>query len=525
MKSFQIILLLFTMNSLYAATQSGEERNAITLTRPDSALTETLAAIGGQSLSLSEARQLALANSTDVMIAQAAMLAAKGALRSARGSFDPELFAEFGRSGNDTPNSSPFGGGSVVETKRTNSSTGARMKLPFGTQLEASINSQKLETNSSFAALNPEYSATSLLKITQPLLKGFGPAAKSDLASSRHAYDAARARYDEAVLTVTADVENKYWDLYAAERDLAVQILIRDRGLAFLNQATLRAAAGVVGPGDVAKARVFVADQEQQVLDREESLDRTSDDLSSLIGRRPSGTDYRYRPADEPTSDYSELSSVESLVAMALDKNRRLKATEMDLAAARAREAGGKWNAWPSLDVVGSIGGNGLAGSAQEIEFGGQTFTSEFDGSAGDAWSQALNRDYPTWTIGLAFVMPVGLRPGGGERDRLTAERMRSEQFLIDTRRSLEDDVRENHRELLHAQQRLNAAQEGVEASLEQVRIGILDYDAGRISAVEIVLLAEDLARAQQSLTTALVKAAKAKSQLKKLTSVPENSN
>ena len=243
------------------------------------------------------------------------------------------------------------------------------------------------------------------------------------------------------------------------------------------------------------------------------------------MGQRPTGGELRYHPTDAPVSVYSSPPAAESILAAALENNRSLKAAEMDLEAARAREAGGRWNAWPTLDLVGSIGGNGLAGTAQEIEFGGQTFTSDFGGSAGDSWSQAISRDYPSWSIGVKFVMPIGLRPGGGERDRLSAERLRSEQLYLNAKRTLEEDVRAYHRELLFASQRLNAAQEGVEASFEQVRIGVLDYDTGRISAVELVLLAEDLARAQQSFTRALVKAAKATSQLHRLTSGTDNSN
>lgn len=102
---------------------------------------------------------------------------------------------------------------------------------------------------------------------------------------------------------------------------------------------------------------------------------------------------------------------------------------------------------------------------------------------------------------------------------------MRSEQLHIDARNTLEEDVRAYHRELIHAKLRLDAARDGVAASNEQVRIGVLEYNNGRISAVELVLLAEDLAKAQQSLTRALVKAAKARAGLKKLTTSPVNSN
>ena len=524
MKSLKYLVLVLTFTAAGANAQSGLGTLAGTPIQPDSAITEILAQMPGQSLKLEDALQLAQKNSTQVLLAEAAMRAAKGSLRRARGGFDPEVFLRYGRLGNDMPSSSPFGGASVVETEQTNTSTGLRLKLPFGTQIEAGVDARKLKTNSAFAALNPEYSATSKLQLTQPLLKGFGPAAKSDLASARRWYDAAVARYEQAVLDLDADIEGKYWDLYAAERDLAVQMLVHDRGFAFQNQAEFRARAVLVGPSDVAKARVFVADQQQQVLDREEELDRASDELASMIGQRPAAG-MRFRSADTPDAAYSELPSIETLLQQAFEQNRGLKASEMDLAAARALESGGRWNAWPTLDLVGSIGGNGLSGTAQEIEFGGETFTSEFDGSAGDSWSQAIGRDYQTWFLGFNFIMPIGLRPGGGERDRLIAERMRSEQLHIDARNNLEEDVRAYHRELIHAKLRLDAARDGVNASNEQVRIGVLEYNNGRISAVELVLLAEDLAKAQQSLTRALVKAAKARAGLKKLTTSPVISN
>lgn len=495
-----------------------------TTVSPDSALVESLARLTGQRIRLSEAKELALRNSTMIGQSRAVLMAAEGTLRSARGEFDPAVFGEFYKSGADSPSSSPFGGASVLETEATNSAVGLRMRLPIGTQLQASVNGQKLQTNSAFAALNPEYSATSSIDITQPLLRGFGPSARAAYSSARRQYDAALARYEQAVLDIEADVENKYWDLYASERDLAVQVVIRERGQAFLNQATLRAQAGLVGPSDVAKARVFVADQEQQVLDREEALGRTSDEFASMIGQRPGGEQLRYRTSDEPSASYSGLEGVDPLLHRAFENNRRIKAAEFEVQAARARETGGKWDAWPTLDLVGSIGGNGLAGRAQEIVFGGDTVISTFSGGNGDSWSQAINRDYPTWLIGVRFEMPIGLRPGRGNRDRLEAERVFQEQVLIDERRGLEEDIRAYHRELLNAEQRLVSAREGVDASMEQVRIGVLEYTNGRISAVDLVLLAEDLARAQQSLTRALVKSAKAQSGLRRLTSIPENS-
>jgi outer membrane protein TolC len=110
------------------------------------------------------------------------------------------------------------------------------------------------------------------------------------------------------------------------------------------------------------------------------------------------------------------------------------------------------------------------------------------------------------------------LRSGLGERQRLKGEADRAYQQYVAARRGLEEDVRASYRELLHAKKRLEAARTGVEASAEQVRIGMLEYQVGRTTAFELVRLSADLATAQQRYSQALVRAAKAAAELKKLT-------
>ena len=50
---------------------------------------------------------------------------------------------------------------------------------------------------------------------------------------------------------------------------------------------------------------------------------------------------------------------------------------------------------------------------------------------------------------------------------------------------------------------------DAADASLEQVRIGLLEFRAGRTTAFELVRLAGDVATAQQRYSSALVRAAK----------------
>jgi outer membrane protein TolC len=272
-----------------------------------------------------------------------------------------------------------------------------------------------------------------------------------------------------------------------------------------------------VGPADVASARVFLAEQRQALLDRQEALGSASDDLATLLGQRPAGPDDLYHAVDAPPADFP-VPPADALVAAARRSNRQLAALAGDVAAVRARADQARRNTLPSLDVFGALGGTGLSGTPQEIEFGGETYTTTVSGDVGESLSQAIGYDYPTWELGLTFALPLGNRADGGEADRLAAEVVRSEQQLEAARRDLEARVRDARRALANGRERLDAARFGVAAASEQVRIGVLEYESGQTSAFELVRLAGDLAAAQQRFSRALVRTARAAAVLRQLT-------
>jgi len=491
---------------------------AQTLANPDSALQNTLAGLEGTRLLLKDAVGYALTHATSVRTAEAAFLAAKGSVRREKGTFDPELFFSLNHYDDQLPAASFFAGASVLNTAQTVGSAGLRMDLPIGTMIQASLNTVQSETNSDFAFLNPQYDAFGSVSLRQPLLGGFRVSARKELAQAEQELDAARARYDQEVLAASARVEQDYWDLYAAERNYAVQKLIRDRAQAFLKETELRAKTGLIGPNQVANARTFLAEQEILLLDREEQMDRLSDEFASLIGKRPDSGDWRFVTANEPPDAFPE-EDVDDLVRLAIEKSLDLRAAGADVAAQRALSSAAAWEALPSVDLVASLGGNGLAGTAQDVVFGSDTLRTTVGGGFGDAASQALDGEFPSWSVGVEVSIPLFLRTGRGERDRLDAEVAIAEQQYIQQTRTLEDRVRTAHRELFNGQRRLSAATEGVQAAREQVRIGLIEFQNGRTTAFELVRLAADVAVAEQRYSQALVRSAKAAAELKQLTS------
>lgn len=505
-----IAILLSTMNATHLVKAQNNT--------PDSALQVILDELEGTALSLSQAQNYALKNATSVHRAEAVYLAALGSLRRERGFFDPELYFSLSYQDLEEPTASFFAGADVLVTKRTTSQTGLKLNLPIGTELELALNTVSLKTNSQFAFLNPEYDAFGSLSFRQPLLSGFIASGRKELTRAELEYEAAKARYDQEVLAINSVVEQMYWGLYTSERNYAVQKLTRDRAEAFLKETELRNKAGMVGPNQVANAKTFLAEQELLLIDKEEQLDSQSDQLASLIGVRPEKGLFRFKVIDEPPNDF-RIGPVEEMIENALNNNLELKAAQKEVDAANSLVEAASWEVLPHIDLVGSLISTGIGGDSQNIIFGGDTLHSTTSGSFGDVLNQIFKRKFPGWSVGVELSMPIGLRPGLGEKDRLEAEALNVKQRYVELSRILEQQIRTAHRELSHGNDRLKAATNGVEAAQEQVRIGMIEFQNGRITAFELVRLNEDFAVAQRRYSEALVKTVNAVATLKQLTS------
>jgi outer membrane protein TolC len=149
--------------------------------------------------------------------------------------------------------------------------------------------------------------------------------------------------------------------------------------------------------------------------------------------------------------------------------------------------------------------------------FGDTVFPSNIRGDFSDSFEQVVNRDFPTWSVGLSMTLPIGMREGRGERDRLRGLFLRRESLLTAEKRALDEAVRARHREVSNGERRLEIAREGVNASAEQVRIGLIEYRTGRTTAFELVRLAADYASSEQQLSQALVRTAKSVAALRQL--------
>lgn len=485
---------------------------------PDTSLIALVHALPGTPITLQRAVDLAASGSPSVRAAGAVYDAARGAARREGGAFDPVFRFSWDYLDQKLPSASFFAGADVLHNVQGMGQAGLSWLSPVGTTVDASVNAVRLTTNSGFAFLTPQYTTTGTVSIRQPLLRGFGSSSGKTSAAADLYVTSAHERYEQEVLTLQGTIEQLYWELYAGERDYAVQQLTRDRAAAFLRETQTRARTGYVGPGQVANAASFLADQENLLLDREEALDALSERLVQVIGARPDAGTQRFKTVDQPP-DAIAMDDPDRWVREALDRNKELRALRSEIDARKAYSRAAGWEALPSLDLVGSVGGNGLAGTARDVIFGADTLRTGVSGSLGDALSQAVSRDYPSWSVGVQLSVPIGLRPGLGEQDRMDAEVVIAEQRYEMASRLLEEEVRARCRELQNGQRRLTLARESVDAAREQVRIVRIEFQNGRSTAFELVRVGADFAVAEQRFSQAIVRSARAAASLRQLTS------
>ncbi len=265
-------------------------------------------------------------------------------------------------------------------------------------------------------------------EIRQPLLQGAGtefnriagpgarPGQINGFLIGRVRTDISLTDFERAVRDLVADVENAYWDLHFAFRDLEAKVDARD--IALVTAKKLEAQTAVQGTGDAAQAMEQYYRFESDVIDSVNGrpIDGTRTNNGSSGGsfrgsgglrvaerrlRLILGMDINdgklIRPSDDPAQapvlyDWAN-SSCEALLKREEIRRQRwvIKQRELELLANRNFLK-------PQLDLVGRYRFRGF----------GKDLINYDDKS--DAVSNMLDGNYQEWQAGLDYTLPVGFR-------------------------------------------------------------------------------------------------------------------
>ncbi len=290
-------------------------------------------------------------------------------------------------------------------------STGGRYKLAWDITRQGGVST----------VLDPNFGSSLSLTVTQPLLKGFGPAVnRTDLILAQNNFSVSRAALEGKAMDVVARVEEAYWELVYLRKNFKVELEKRRAAQEMLAMNQAKVEQGLIAPIDVLVAEAAVADREEDVLSAEKQVRDAEDQLRqamNLIGPRLY-QEIPIIPSDEPTVAPSDVRIQEAILA-AMDQRRDLRQARLELKNREQSVLQTRNQVLPALTFEGSAGLIGL----------GATYNDDLD--------RLTSGDFYNWEAGIVFSVPLGNRAA---RNAFLKYRMEAQKAALNLQK-LEQDI------------------------------------------------------------------------------------
>jgi outer membrane protein len=354
------------------------------------------------------AYQLALARNLNLQVGRYDIAIADANLRGSGGIFDPYLWANFSLDSTKSPTSTILEGADVAESDTMRFGTGVNQLLPSGTELGLSWSSLRGKTNSEFYFLNPRWDAGLNLSLTQPLLNGFGTiATRSQIIIAENLRDQTAVGFEVQIIQLLADVELAYWELVATRRAIAVTEQSLQLAERLLEETRQRVEVGTSAPIDLVQSEATVATRKQELIYAYNAAANAEDNLKGLLGF---DLPHEWQVRIEATDSYDAepiLPDLEESIEIALRKRPAIIQQELEMERLNHNVKVARNAAMPTLDLTGSYGWGGVSGTGTiEDPDTGEPITIREGWS--DAAQQVFQFDFPRWTLGLNYSVPIG---------------------------------------------------------------------------------------------------------------------
>lgn len=412
-----------------------------------------MAETDGEPIALPAAIEEALTANIELRQQAIAVGLSEISLVRARGRWDPTLGLSTSTSVSNEPNNNELVGQDVLSVSSRRWSASIDQGLPGGGTVSASWSESRTTSN----AINLRDASTvfdgASLSLSQPLLRGAGPADLWDLRRTRLSVDRAQLGWRAAVEQAILDVSGAYWQLVAADQRSALAVQSRAIAEEAVDDMQERYDAGFVGTGDVLQMQRALGASLQREVSAEAARRQANNRLCRLLGRDVHAAPHLV-PTDEPIVP-DTLPDEAAVLEHALDRNARYLQATLDLQSARLAVRGTRNQALPDLSVSGQLGLSGLGDDAAT------------------ARRQAVSGDYNAWSVGAQVSVPLlgrtvrtGLRQAKLDADNARLAREAAEQDLV---LQVQDALRAVQRDRMR-----------VELATETERVAALALEADR---------------------------------------------
>lgn len=438
-------------------------------------------------------------------------------------SYDPSISADVGDEHQTSPvaNLQSFGVPSL-QANTGNFDVAYNQAFPTGTALQFEFQNSRQSTNSPFFTLSPTLNSTYRFTLSQQLLAGFGfgPNLRFVRIAKNNKKISDIAFKNQVIQTVT-QIENIYWDLVNAYE----QSQVNEQSLAFAQQTLdndkKQLQLQSIPSLDVMRAEADVSKSDQDLTVARTNLELQESLMKNALTRTlddPVIETIPVIPTDHmDTLDSGPSSPIEDLIGQALNDRSELAETEIDLVNRQISRKAARNALLPSLSLVATYGGSGLAGPLNPIYSLGTNSSNvptDYSGAIGDAF----NNSSPDYFVGLNLNIPLRNRVAKADQYRSELEYRQAELRQEQLKKQIRIEVRNAQYALEQTRARVQAAQKARDLSEKTFEITKKEQTLGAGSDFQTMSAQHDLAVAQLDLVTAMTTYEKARVELDRAT-------
>ena len=480
---------LFTPTILATPTPSTPANSSGTISSIPAIPAAVTVPMGERKLSLDDCIQEALRHNFDVQIQRLAPQGAKFNLDALSGAYDPTTGLSATHSSNKSPGGNDAQGRPFPGNEITVNNVGPFMRglLPFGMTYDATVGINQRDgtlVNSASA----QYSTAANLSLRQPLLKNFwiDTTRHSILISKRDLTMSEQDLVAQIINSVTA-VQQAYYDLIYSRENVKVQEQSLALAQQLLSENKKRVEVGVLAPLDEKQAESQVASVKADLLGAQLGFETAQNALKNLIT-----DDYvawhrgLIVPAEQmiPIAEPLDLqgSWQKGLTLRPDYAKARLDVEKQDIHLKFYSN-----QRYPTLDLVGSYGQNGLNGAlgnaVYDVRPGGPS---------------------PNYSAGVVFSVPLGNRDA---KNRYASTKIDKQQSLLRLKKLEQsvmvqiDDAVKQTRIQFERIESTRKAREFAQAAIEAERTKLAN---GKSTSFVVLQLQRDLTAASSTEIRAL---------------------
>jgi len=340
--------------------------------------------------------------------------------------------------------------GDIYHSKADDLSFNLTQNFSWGTSVGLTVDNAMIDTTKAFTTINPSYSNTMQLSLTQPLLRGFGLKAANNQAikAARNIQIADETLRQRAHQTVY-EVESAYWSLVSARENLKVQESSLTASRELLARMRTGVRIGSESGVEVLSAETEVARYEDVVLSARRAVQAREDQLKKLLNL-PAGGEEALIPLDPPAVEIRNV-SVPEVLQTALANRPEIASIARQIENSRSDVDYYRNQSLPRLDLNLSFWSPGVSGVKNIYQDGNPLTGIIIDkvvGGRGEALTDSLKLKYKNWSVYLTLEVPLG---GLLSRANLALARAAEKQVdlqLQKQRQTIEFEVEDIVREL-----------------------------------------------------------------------------